>query len=222
MPTSLSVSDFHGKVVITRCQILRKLGRPHQVTIRKASKANLINGFAVELQVLQDHCAGLIGEFSALLRADVTPVTLAQQLIVDWSLYQVSLETLRDGGFLSRRMCLPDLSYVELNSAGLMRFYGSDLRIRDLPMVVRFAIENYSTFLHFMGQLDSASLDGVEQAILWKLIYAQTHLHLFQSRQSQKTFVDRSLRKLHRHYQSTYRDYVGRLDTLLQLSGHFR
>ncbi|KAH7699437.1 hypothetical protein AAVH_33457, partial [Aphelenchoides avenae] len=135
MPTSLSDSDFHSKIVISRCQILRKLGKPRQVTTRKASRANLINGFAVELQVLQDHCVDLIGEFSALLRADVTPVTLAQQLIVEWSLFQVSLETLRDGGFHSRRMCLPDLSYVELNSAGLMRFYGSDLRIRDLPMV---------------------------------------------------------------------------------------
>ncbi|KAH7712207.1 hypothetical protein AAVH_20470 [Aphelenchoides avenae] len=214
-------SSLRFAVAANRCQNLRNFGSPMQYENRPACKETVVKAFWSELRVLKDYFCGLGDDFYSLLRDDATPAVLSQSFIMEWSLFETALSTLVNEGQRKRHMHFVDHSLVELDETGLSKFYGSDRQISDLPDVVRFCLERYGRFIEFVKRLEKAALDDVEQTGLMQLVFAQCLPHMFESLETRAKFVNKTLVELHKHYKSTYADYVGRLDALLTLLGPF-
>ncbi|KAH7712204.1 hypothetical protein AAVH_20467 [Aphelenchoides avenae] len=192
-------------IAANRCQKLRNFGSPTRFENRPACKGTIVKAFWSELRVLRDYFCSLDDDFYALLKDDATPALLAESFCVEWSLFETALTTLQSCGQKKRRLHLVDRSLVEITDSGL----------------ARFCLERYCRFLEFVKRLGKAALDDVEQTAFDQLLFAQCLPHLFKSLETRATFVDKTLKELHKHYKSTYRDYVGRMDTLLNVIGQF-
>ncbi|KAH7713828.1 hypothetical protein AAVH_18811 [Aphelenchoides avenae] len=160
-------------IAANRCQKLRNFGSPTRFENRPACKGTIVKAFWSELRVLRDYFCSLDDDFYALLKDDATPALLAESFCVEWSLFETALTTLQRCGQKKQRLHFVDRSLVEITDSGLARFYGSDLQIRDLPMVVDFCLERYLRFLEFVKRLGKAALDDVEQTAFDQLLFAQ-------------------------------------------------
>ncbi|KAH7696342.1 hypothetical protein AAVH_36589 [Aphelenchoides avenae] len=188
------------------------------------------------MHTLQDHLHRFDDDFYSLLRHDITSTTLAEKFLVAWSLFETALATLHNGGQHRGRFHFVDHHYKDLTDSGLVNFFGPDLQMRDLPTVVSFCKERYLGFMEFARSLERLCLDDVEQTAFMQLLFAQcckrdvnhTTMALFRSvpqvfssMESRGKFINNALAELHKHYDSTYQDYMGRLSSLLGLIGPF-
>ncbi|KAH7700023.1 hypothetical protein AAVH_32862 [Aphelenchoides avenae] len=173
------------------------------------------------MHTLQEHLHRFDDDFYSLLRLDITSSALSEKFLVAWSLFETALATLHNGGQHRGRFHFVDHHYKDLTDNGLANFFGPDLQMRDLPMVVSFCKERYLGFMEFARCLERLSLDDVEQTAFMQLLFAQCLPHVFSSMETRAKFINNALAELHRHYESTYQDFMGRLSSLLGLIGPF-
>ncbi|KAH7707477.1 hypothetical protein AAVH_25298 [Aphelenchoides avenae] len=218
--TLSTVIACRNKTYARRGLFLREIDDKHALLGASTSGRTYEEIFMAEYQVLAGFWTDYAEHFGCFKPA-VSSQALTPHFFVIWYVLENLLATAAHGRFDTHWVYFDRATVFRVGYDHAVDFYRALSFLKNPEILAELTLEDCDRALHLARMIRRAALDDYENVALLQLLIAYYEKDMFVNAASHRSFISRTLRELHEHYQSTYSNYAERLGTLTMIMGEF-